>query len=352
MTVNVFLSATFTDLVNERLAIITEFRRLRVVHGLDVDLVTMEDFGPSLEPPLRFIFEKLQTCQLYLGLIGQTYGSLVTEKQRSFTHLEYDRAVADNIPVIMLERRGQISTDQVESDPQKLELLNNWRDQIKKDHLIKGFNSIDDLSAILANFMPNLLRRRFPELDVVNDRTEHTYVKLFQKNAMRETFFRARRTAYSLDLLTIAPMGLFEYADEQLNELLKDGCIIRIIVIKENGWALEKIVECAQKPELVDELRATKKVAARVAKRCEDNNWPGKLTLKEHDWIPSASIFLFNSNLDLNIEKRNAVGWVGTITPDFSCGGNMRWFVELTEPAEINALKSYAQQFNDIWHKI
>jgi hypothetical protein len=65
-TVRIFLSSTFSDFREERLEVLEVFRRMRTIEGLDVDLITMEDFGFSDSPPIEKCIELLNSADAYL----------------------------------------------------------------------------------------------------------------------------------------------------------------------------------------------------------------------------------------------------------------------------------------------
>ena len=100
----VFLSSTNTDLSAYRAAVAAEITGLG-----DFGLVQMEDWGArATARPAEQCEDKLRSCELYVAIIGQRYGSLVPPRDLpdgltdlgplSFTALEYELAVTIGLP--------------------------------------------------------------------------------------------------------------------------------------------------------------------------------------------------------------------------------------------------------------
>src|SRR4051812_31656001 len=120
MSIKIFLSATFVDLKEERAIVLEAFRRLRVIEGLDIDLLTMEDFGFSTDDALTESLEVLRKADAYLALLGYRYGSVPRGRQVSYTEVEYRQAHKLKLPIYILERSGLAGPDGIENDPKKL----------------------------------------------------------------------------------------------------------------------------------------------------------------------------------------------------------------------------------------
>ncbi len=82
----VFISSTYQDLKEYRQAVIEQLNRMKV-QGLK-----MEYFGAADAEPTQLSLEHLETCNVYIGIIGHRYGSLASDNERSITQCEYEKA--------------------------------------------------------------------------------------------------------------------------------------------------------------------------------------------------------------------------------------------------------------------
>jgi hypothetical protein len=71
---NVFVSSTYRDLKDER---------ERVIEGVEkvCKAIGMEKFLPDEKSTLEVCLEHLRKCDIYIGIVGSRYGSIVPENQ-------------------------------------------------------------------------------------------------------------------------------------------------------------------------------------------------------------------------------------------------------------------------------
>ena len=62
----------------------------------------MEYFGADERTPLDVMLDKLSYCQIYIGIIGMRYGSIDKATNKSYTQLEYERAIELKLPSFVL----------------------------------------------------------------------------------------------------------------------------------------------------------------------------------------------------------------------------------------------------------
>lgn len=342
MATNVFLSATFSDLIKERLEVMNVFRRLRVVNGLDVNLVTMEDFGFSPDRPISHVLKKLEECQAYICLIGFRYGSVPRGGKYSYTHREYKKAHQLGLPVFVLQKTKPESAAEIERDPGRLTLLNELRDHAREHHTVIEFESVDSMGKTLAQFLPKQIREHFPEIDLEVANGANGRVKYFQMSAITQPLIFARSSPVSLDVTAVSGFGFFYYS-QTIEQFLAHGCSIRVLPVKDNGRAVELISDIAGKIEIGDSIRSSKQKAARIRDRARAERLSGTLEVREIDWLPSCALVIFDSG------STNPVGWVGTYTPDFSTSSREKWFVELNYRDNKAALDFHINQFERLW---
>lgn len=136
----VYLSSTFRDLVEERKAALDAIRRL------GHQPVSMEDYGAASGPPVQKCVRDVEGCDLYVGVLGWCYGSLVPgdAEGRSFTHVEYDTAIAKGIPrLLYLSPEPEGWRDHLQ-DPAGSG-IGALRDLVRSREMAATFRNADDL---------------------------------------------------------------------------------------------------------------------------------------------------------------------------------------------------------------
>jgi len=89
----VFISSTFTDLIEERNAIIGSLLNAKYIPS------SMELFSASNDEQFEYIKKIIDTCDYYVLIVGACYGTINSTTNVSFTEQEYDYAVSKNIPI-------------------------------------------------------------------------------------------------------------------------------------------------------------------------------------------------------------------------------------------------------------
>ena len=134
---NVFVSSTYRDLSNHReilrLALETSGHHFR----------GMEHFAAQQNPPLDACLQELESCDLYVGIIGRLYGSCPPRRVLSYTELEYNKARQLNMYqiILVIGNDAQLNFSQIEQDPAKMQRLNRFRERILERHTADEFNS-------------------------------------------------------------------------------------------------------------------------------------------------------------------------------------------------------------------
>ncbi len=65
-------------------------------------IVDMADFPATDQPAAQVCAERVQGCEVYVGVLGTRYGSPVRDKPEvSYTELEFDIATAAGLPRLM-----------------------------------------------------------------------------------------------------------------------------------------------------------------------------------------------------------------------------------------------------------
>jgi hypothetical protein len=131
MALNIFISSVYREFVTERRALDDQIRKLQDL------FVGMEVFGSDPEKPADYCVRRVKESDLYVGIIGNDYGSIDKASGLSFTQLEYDAAVAAHVPCLIYFKA---STDEVTDDR-----LSRFRQQLRTDRVVHPFKDINDL---------------------------------------------------------------------------------------------------------------------------------------------------------------------------------------------------------------
>ena len=109
----VFVSSTSRDMQDQRAALKS------LIEGLGMTYVGMEDFVPSESTPAEYIRDKVDECDLYLGIVGKRYGHVEPGSGMSMTEIEYHQAVAGGKPlrIFVMDDAVDVPEDHRDSDP-------------------------------------------------------------------------------------------------------------------------------------------------------------------------------------------------------------------------------------------
>ncbi|MDB6110580.1 MAG: hypothetical protein JWR69_2330, partial [Pedosphaera sp.] len=149
----VFVSSTFTDLIEERREVI------QTLMQMDCIPAGMELFPAADEEQWAFIRKVIDDCDYYILVIGGRYGS-TTAEGISYTEKEYDYAVSRGIPVISF-LHGQpdlIPVGKSDIEPEARERLAGFRKKVSKGRLIKFWTSTSELPGLVALSLPKTIK--------------------------------------------------------------------------------------------------------------------------------------------------------------------------------------------------
>jgi hypothetical protein len=126
----IFVSSTYSDLREERERIIHELTRIGYI------AVGMEQFPATDEEQLEYIRAIIDESDYYVVVIRGKYGS-TTSDGISFAEKECDYALETKKPVLafLFKNPGQLTVDETDNNPEKLESLMPSRRNLKKDEL-------------------------------------------------------------------------------------------------------------------------------------------------------------------------------------------------------------------------
>lgn len=160
----VFLSSTWNDLEPYRAKVREGIDRLRHL-PFEIEWLGMEAFPASgRSDSLTVALSVLDTCNLFIGVLGPSYGSIAPGGVVSYVEAEYDRARAMGLPrvlFLMNERCDEWSELNDETDPSRIERRGSLRRRFETDRFVNYFDSPADLALkVVLSVMPELIAQR------------------------------------------------------------------------------------------------------------------------------------------------------------------------------------------------
>lgn len=150
----VFISSTFTDLIEERQAV------LKAILELDQFPAGMELFPAVDSTAWDLIKDVIRSSDYYVLIIGGRYGS-VDEEGLSYTQKEYEYAVAEGKPVIPLLHKSPeaLPRDKTETEKEAWENLNQFRENVEANHTCVYWESPLELKSQLIIGLTATMKR-------------------------------------------------------------------------------------------------------------------------------------------------------------------------------------------------
>lgn len=138
----VFVSSTYTDLIDERQAVSRALLRSNCFPS------QMENWSAMDAAQMVAIKQLIDECDYYLVVTAGKYGSLDRESGLSYTEMEYDYALSIGKPVIRLMHRdpfNELRGDKIETKPKARRQLENFRSKLKTGSICSFWTSAEDL---------------------------------------------------------------------------------------------------------------------------------------------------------------------------------------------------------------
>lgn len=148
----VFVSSTFTDLIDERREVI------QALLELDCLPAGMEMFPAADDDQWTLIKKVIDQSDFYVVVVGGRYGS-VSEQGMSYTEMEYDYAKSRGIPILGFIHAdpGNIPANKSELDGAARERLEKFRLKVQTKH-VKMYNGAEDLGSKVSRALNIAMR--------------------------------------------------------------------------------------------------------------------------------------------------------------------------------------------------
>lgn len=159
MAKTVFISSTYLDLAEHRRAV------WQVLEEFDVAIRGMEHFGARTEAPLETCLAEVEQSDVYVGIVAFRLGSLDAASGRSFTQLEYERALQLGKTVLIYladEEAARVRYSDIDTEPLARERLAAFKGILRDRHTVSTFTSPEDLAEKIRRDFARELEARTP----------------------------------------------------------------------------------------------------------------------------------------------------------------------------------------------
>ncbi len=112
----------------------------------------MEQFGARKTDPLTTCLEEVDQSQIYVGIFGMRYGTEDSKTSKSYSQLEYERAVERDLEIFIYlidEANASVTPSLIQYD--KIVKLNLFKDLLRERHTIDTFSTVQDLVSKLSS---------------------------------------------------------------------------------------------------------------------------------------------------------------------------------------------------------
>jgi hypothetical protein len=142
----VFVCSTYSDLSAEREAVLDAIRRLQLQHD------SMEFFGARAGQPIETCLAEVRRSNILVVIVGHRYGTMVPDSHVSFSEAEYAEGYRLKKPCLVYIRNDDVPVlpKHMERDPDKLKLLDAWKQTLQSRHTVAGFRDGNDLAVQVA----------------------------------------------------------------------------------------------------------------------------------------------------------------------------------------------------------
>ena len=137
----VFISSTFRDLRSHREEI---WKRLQ---NIEIDILGMEMFGARKSTPIETCLDEVEKSDIYIGIISLRAGTIHPTLGKSYTELEYEKALSLNLEIwiyLIDEQNGIIKSGDIDFG-NSYNYLHEFKERLKRLHTVDFFKDEKDL---------------------------------------------------------------------------------------------------------------------------------------------------------------------------------------------------------------
>lgn len=164
MKKTVFISSTYIDLQEERKELWKALEKFNVI------VKGMEKFGARPEDSLTTCLNEVEQSDIYIGIIGVRFGSIDKSTNKSYTQLEYEKALESKKPILIYlidKEKAQVIPSHFDVENQeKLEIFKN---KLRENHTVDTFKDSNDLVDKLNRQFHKYLTQKEEEAEFSDD---------------------------------------------------------------------------------------------------------------------------------------------------------------------------------------
>lgn len=151
----VLIAGTFMDLMAHRETV------QNVCHHLGVTPIVFEKRNYSASP-IRGCNAMVDEADVFVGIVGFRYGSVPQGQEKSFTHLEWERAISRDIPILIyvLSDEHAIRSKDIDMDSIAIKKIKEFRHELSVQGFVKYVNSVDDLRRNVTNDLSRVIEEK------------------------------------------------------------------------------------------------------------------------------------------------------------------------------------------------
>jgi hypothetical protein len=130
----------------------------KVCASLGVFPIAYEE-KPFSKAPLEACNAMVNEADILIGIIGFRYGHVPEGQKKSFTHLEFERALARDIPTLIysLSNNHPVKIKDVETNFEALANLQEFKNELNERKHVRHIDSIDELSNKVTSDLSDIL---------------------------------------------------------------------------------------------------------------------------------------------------------------------------------------------------
>lgn len=165
MKKTVFISSTFEDLKEHRKKVWDTLTKY------EVNVRGMERFGARKEAPLQTCLAEVEQSDIFIGIISYRLGTIETTSSKSFTQLEYEKALELKREIFIYlidDKNGKVAPTFVDFG-ENHEKLESFKSILKERHTIDTFTDETDLAEKLDRKFDELLSKKANGLTETED---------------------------------------------------------------------------------------------------------------------------------------------------------------------------------------
>lgn len=154
MKPKIFISSTYLDLIPYR-------KKLwEVLSNLDIHILGMENFGARSSAPLETCLQEVTQGDVFIGILAYRYGSIDSASKKSFTQLEYERAIdcKKEILIYKFDEDSFIKPRFIDFGTKSNKLI-KFKRILSNNHTVETYKDPGDLSFKVDKDLRDLLPR-------------------------------------------------------------------------------------------------------------------------------------------------------------------------------------------------